>query len=355
MRATEAIIDLKKLKHNALFLQKKARGREMMGILKADAYGHGAVTVMETLIEIGWRHFGVATIEEALELREANAEAEIFLLGAVSSEDFPLCVEKALAFPVHDRVSLEAALALKGSAKIHIKVDTGMHRLGFTPAQLHEHFEEISSLEPVGIYTHLARSEEEDKSSALSQVAQFQAIVEELVEKGLSFEWIHYANSGALMEMELSFSNMVRAGVVLYGFSPGESLHPELLPIMSLKSRILAVREIEAGEGVSYGHTFVAQRPMRLATVPIGYADGYKRKMSGRIASWIDGKECPQLGRITMDQTIFDVTDTQARVGDVVELMGEHIHCDRLCEAAETIKAEFVATLGKRVRRVYQK
>mgnify|MGYP001404530439 CR=1 FL=1 len=352
MRATQAVIDLKKLKNNAQYLQKKAQGREMMGIIKADAYGHGVIPAMEALLSLGWKYFGVATIEEALELREANREADILILGTTSPEDFPLCVEKGISFAVHDRESLDVALTLEGPAKIHIKVDSGMHRIGFSPEELFALRESVAAINPTGIYTHLARADEEDKSSALAQVSLFKKVVDELKEEGLRFEWVHFANSAAILELDLSFSNMVRAGVALYGLSPGK-LHPQLQPVMCWQSRILAVRDIEAGEGVSYGHRFVAESPRRIATVPIGYADGYKRQMSGRIAAWIDGTECPQLGRITMDQVIFDITDTQAKVGDEVELMGEHIPCDRLAEAADTINYEIVTTLGKRVRKVF--
>lgn len=352
MRATEAVINLKKLKKNARFLQEKAQGREVMGIIKADAYGHGVISVMEALTDLGWGQFGVATIEEALELREVNKDIDILILGTTSPEDFSLCAEENISFAVHDKKSLKTALALSAPAKVHIKVDTGMHRVGFSPEELMDSFEEIASLHPVGIYTHLARADEEDKSSALSQVAVFEDCVEKLKNKGLTFRWVHFANSAAILEMDLSFSNMVRAGVALYGLSPGV-LHPELEPVMNWRSQILAVREIEAGEGVSYGHKFVAESPRRIATVPVGYADGYKRQMSGKIAAWIDGKECPQIGRITMDQVIFDITDTQAQVGTEVELMGEHITCDRLAEAAETINYEIVTTLGKRVRKVF--
>ncbi len=352
MRATQAVIDLQKLIHNARHLQKKAQGREMMGIIKADAYGHGVIAALNALKGIGWKYFGVATIEEALEIREEDGVVDVLILGTTSPEDFSLCAEKNISFAVHDRASLDEVLALKGSAKVHIKVDTGMHRVGFSLEELMECADEIRALKPVGIYTHLARADEEDKTSALSQVTIFEKAVNRLKEKGVDFQWVHFANSAAILEMDLSFSNMVRAGVALYGLAPGAP-HAELEPIMRWESRVLAVREIEAGEGVSYGHRFVAEAPRRIATVPVGYADGYKRQMSGRIAAWIDGKQCPQIGRITMDQAIFDITDTQAQVGDEVELMGEHIPCDRLAEAADTINYEIVTTLGKRVRKVY--
>ncbi len=351
MRATEVIIDLSKLKSNAVFLQEKAQGREVMGILKADAYGHGAIPVLKTLTSLGWKYFGVATIEEALEIRKVDPKIDILLLGATSIEDFPVCVENNLSFAVHDRQTLMAALALQEPAKIHIKVDTGMHRLGFALDELHKFSEEIAALNPVGIYTHLATAEE-DKAYALSQVARFKEAVDVFRKRGLTFKWVHYGNSAALLEMDLSFSNMVRAGIVLYGYSPVFPVE-QLQPIMSLRSRILAVRELAKGEGLSYGHVYVAKSARRIATVPVGYADGYKRQMSGEIFAWIGDRKCPQVGRITMDQAMFDITGVDAMVGDEVELMGEHIPCACLAEAAQSNRAEIMVTIGKRVRRIY--
>lgn len=353
MRASQAVIDLGALAHNARFLQEKAGGRDMMGIIKADAYGHGVIPALKTLKSLGWSLFGVATIEEALEIRAQGEDFDILILGTTSPEDFPVCAERNISFAVHDRASLEAALALEAPAKVHIKVDTGMRRVGFDPKELLTLTEELKELGPIGIYTHLARADEEDKSSAKGQIALFKETLETLQEKGLSFQWIHYANSAGILELELSFSNLVRAGVSLYGLSPGEKQHTELQPVMRWESRILAIHSIGPGEGVSYGHRFVAEEPMRIATVPIGYADGYKRQMSGKIAAWIDGQECRQLGRVTMDQVIFDVTHTNAKVGEEVELMGSHIPCERLAIAADTINYEIVTTLGRRMRKVY--
>ncbi|NMB04301.1 MAG: alanine racemase [Tissierellia bacterium] len=354
MRATRAVIDLNKLAHNAKLLSQKAQGREVMCIIKADAYGHGAVPVLHSLVEQGFYYFGVATLEEALELRRANREISILILGGISPEDIPLAYENQIHVAIHNLASLEVMENHGLRGLCHIKIDTGMHRVGFLPNDLPALAKRIVAIKPVGVFTHLARADEADKTSALKQVEAFRQAVVILESAGAEFEHVHFANSAAILGLDLSFSTLVRAGIALYGLNPSPEVTDRgLQPVMQLVSAISDIREIEELEGVSYSHRFVAEKQTRVATIPVGYADGYKRNMSTKVMVWINGELRPQIGRITMDQTMIDVTGLAVGVGDEVELMGRHVTADDLAVAADTINYEIVTNIGKRVRREY--
>lgn len=353
MRPTKAKIHLYNLKHNVGLLKDKAQGRTLLCVIKADAYGHGALESLEYLYAMGERHFGVATVSEAIELRRAKEDIFILVLGAVDPSDYAEGARYHLRLPIFDPASLEAYLASEEKGPVHIKIDTGMHRVGFLPEEFKENLEKIKSVKPEGIYTHIARADEEDKSSALEQITRFNDVLDFCENQGLGFTFIHYANSATILSLDLGRSNMVRGGIALYGLSPDGKSQLGLKPLMSLHSKILSLREIPEGEGVSYGHTFVAKGPTRVATLPLGYADGYKRQMSRKVRSYVAGSFVPQIGNITMDQVMMDVTGTEAKLYDEVELMGEHISCEELAAAAGTINYEIVTTLGKRVDREY--
>lgn len=353
MRPTLAKIHMKNLSHNLEVMRKKTGDRTFLAVIKADAYGHGALKCLDYLYKEGIRHFGVATFSEALELRGAYEDIFILVLGASDPSDYEEAARKNIRLAIFDLDSLEHYLSLEEKGPIHIKIDTGMHRVGLSPQEFKDNFDRIKNLEAEGIYTHIARADEEDTSSAYEQIASFNELVDYCDERGLRFKFIHYANSATILNLELGRTNMVRGGIALYGLAPDGVKDFGLRPVMSLYSRILSIREVPEGEGVSYGHTFIATRPSRIGTLPLGYADGYKRQMSRKIRVYVAGAYAPQVGNITMDQTMIDLTDTRAKIYDEVELMGEHVTCQELAQAAATINYEIVTTLGRRVDREY--
>lgn len=354
MRATRADINLDRLLNNAALLQAKAGERQMMCIIKADAYGHGVIPVLHTLMNQGYRYFGVATFEEALELRAESDEIEILILGGITTSDIQLAHAKRIHVSLHHLSDLEMMEQHNLTGYCHLKIDSGMHRVGLQPKDIPDLAKRLIARKPVGIFTHLARADETDKTAAWKQIDTFKTVVDYLQSAGADFQWIHYANSAAILSVDLSFSNMVRAGIALYGLNPSpEVTNDGLQPLMRLVSRVSDVRWIEPGEGVSYSHRFIARQPTQIATLPLGYADGYKRQMSSNVEVFIRGQRCPQVGNITMDQIMIDVTGLDVSVGDEVELFGDQIHCDELAQAAGTINYEIVTTLGKRVRREY--
>lgn len=356
MRPTRAVINFKNLEHNMKLLSEKAGGRLVVPIIKADAYGHGVVPVLHKLIELGYTHFGVATLEEAFELRAQSQDISILVIGDTVNEDFGLAADHKITFTLHNESGLVAYEALgRSDARVHLKIDSGMHRIGFTLADVERLKDRLAAIKPSGIFTHMAKADEVDKSSAMKQLAIFKQAVEMLQGAGADFEFIHYANSASILELDLSFSNLVRAGISLYGLNPsGEVGHDDLRPLMSWYTEIVDLRLVPAGEGVSYSHIFVPTRDTLVATLPVGYADGYKRQMSKKARVYINGTYCPVIGRITMDQIMVDVTDVPGvKLRDTVELMGEHVPCDELAGYADTINYEIVTNLGKRVRREY--
>ncbi|NLY37367.1 MAG: alanine racemase [Tissierellia bacterium] len=353
MRPTRARIHLYRLKKNMEIMKQRSGERTFLAVIKADAYGHGALKCLDYLYEQGVRHFGVATFSEALELRSAYEDIYIMVLGATDPSDYEEGARKNIRLPIFDLPSLEHYLTLEEKGPIHIKIDTGMHRVGLQPQEFIEHIEKIKSLNAEGIYTHIARADEEDTSSAYGQIARFNELLDFCDKQGLKFTFIHYANSATILNLELGRTNMVRGGIALYGLAPDGKENFGLEPVMSLYSAILSIRDIPPGEGVSYGHTFVASRPSRVGTLPLGYADGYKRQMSRKVRVYVAGTYAPQIGNITMDQIMIDLTDTKAKLYDEVELMGEHIPAEELARAAETINYEIVTTMGRRVDREY--
>lgn len=352
MRPTKMTIDLKKIESNANFLKAKADGRELMCIVKADAYGHGMVEVSKKLYDSGYRFFGVAILEEALELRK-HIDCNILVLGAVEEEDFEIAANNNIDLNIHNINSLKKyrELLSKGiSNRVHIKVDTGMHRIGFSLEEIEKYKEEIRSIKPIGIFTHMPKADEEDKSFTYSQIDKFKKAIDIL---NINFKYIHYANTATILSVDLSFSNLVRAGIGLYGISPIGDTYEGLNQAASITSKIVAIRDIKKGEGVSYAHTFIANRDTKVATLPIGYADGYKRSMSRKIKAYSNSFYINQIGNITMDQIMFDITDTSLKLGNEVELLGEHITANYMASIIDTIGYEIVTTAGQRLRREY--
>ena len=365
---TYAEIDLDAIRGNYLRICQKA-GSPVMAVIKADAYGHGAVAVAKTLRSM-CSFFGVSSPAEALELRRAGIAQPILILGQSDPECFELLVEQEIRptiFCVEEGKRLSRVAARMGKkAPFHIAVDTGMSRIGFQPteeeadrcAQLCQ----LPSIEAEGLFSHFATADEEDLSKAKAQAERFAAFDEMLRRRGVAIKLRHLDNSAGIMNFGCHYE-MVRAGIILYGLYPSEEVEKSLLqlePAMSWHSRISHVKTLEAGRELSYGGTFVTEKPTRVATVPAGYADGYRRSMSNRFYVLIRGQKAPILGRVCMDQMMVDVTHIpDAQVGDRVTLMGTdgdlRISAETIAAAANSFNYEQVCDLGRRVTRVYRK
>ena len=379
LRRTWAEIDLDALAQNFREVRKAADPKAMVCcVVKADAYGHGAVRVAREFASLGADWFAVSNLEEALQLRQAGIETPVLVLGytpadkagTLSRENISQCVYSLEYARDLSRFAQEAGVEVN----IHLKIDTGMSRLGFYYQDISrdeaavEEVKEACSLPglvPQGIFTHFAVSDEGQAGDAFTmrQFGCLKEMIESLARAGVTFPVRHCANSAGVFDYPLSHLDMVRAGIVLYGLYPSGELRsrPDLKPALALKSVVSHVKTLLPGATVSYGRKFTAQHEMRVATVPVGYADGYPRLLSpGGAEVLIGGKRCPILGRICMDQLMADVTALdQVRVGDTVTLIGrdgeEEITADELAEKEGTINYEVVCALSKRVPRVYVK
>ena len=379
LRRTWAEIDLDALAQNFREVRKAADPKAMVCcVVKADAYGHGAVRVAREFASLGADWFAVSNLEEALQLRQAGIETPVLVLGytpadkagTLSREKISQCVYSLEYARDLSRFAQEAGVEVN----IHLKIDTGMSRLGFYYQDISrdeaavEEVKEACSLPgliPQGIFTHFAVSDEGQAGDAFTmrQFGCLKEMIESLARAGVNFPVRHCANSAGVFDYPLSHLDMVRAGIVLYGLYPSGELRsrPDLKPALALKSVVSHVKTLLPGATVSYGRKFTAQHEMRVATVPVGYADGYPRLLSpGGAEVLIGGKRCPILGRICMDQLMADVTALdQVRVGDTVTLIGrdgeEEITADELAEKEGTINYEVVCALSKRVPRVYVK
>ena len=379
LRRTWAEIDLDALAQNFREVRKAADPKAMVCcVVKADAYGHGAVRVAREFASLGADWFAVSNLEEALQLRRAGIETPVLVLGytpadkagTLSLENVSQCVYSLEYARDLSRFAQEAGVKVN----IHLKIDTGMSRLGFYYQDISrdeaavEEVKEACSLPglvPQGIFTHFAVSDEGQAGDAFTmrQFGCLKEMIESLARAGVNFPVRHCANSAGVFDYPLSHLDMVRAGIVLYGLYPSGELRsrPDLKPALALKSVVSHVKTLLPGDTVSYGRKFTAQHEMRVATVPVGYADGYPRLLSpGGAEVLIGGKRCPILGRICMDQLMADVTALdQVRVGDTVTLIGrdgeEEITADELAEKEGTINYEVVCALSKRVPRVYVK
>jgi len=346
-------------------------GTRIIGVIKTDGYGHGGVPIALELekLDFIWG-FAVATAEEAFELRAAGVEKPLLVLGYT----FPYCYERlareGIRPAVFRRDSLEqlqeAAENAGETIKVHVKVDTGMNRIGITPDEeglkLLSDLKSKDGLEVEGIFTHFARADETDKSSAVRQLEIFKRFVTAVQERlGYSIPLKHCSNSAGIMEMRQADMDLVRAGIAMYGLYPSEEVSRtavELRPALSFYSSIVYIKTIHKGQSVSYGGTFTAKSDMRIATVPIGYGDGYPRSLSGKGHVLICGKRAPILGRICMDQFMVDVSDIpSAREGGRVVLLGydgeEHISAEELGELSGRFNYELVCDFGGRVPRIY--
>jgi len=349
-----------------------AENTKILAVIKTDGYGHGGVPIAKMLEQLDFMFgYAAATYEEAHVLREAGVKKPILILGYT----FPYCYEELIREEIRPAVyrrdtveELVAAAANVGQkAKVHIKVDTGMGRIGITPDEEGLEFVRFlmghPELEVEGIFTHFAKSDEEDKTSANHQLALFQNFIDRIqTELGLTIPVKHCSNSAAILEMPQANMDMVRAGITTYGLYPSEEVRKDIVPLraaMSLYSHIVYCKTIHAGQSVSYGGLFTAQKDTRVATIPVGYGDGYPRSLSGKGYVLIRGKKAPILGRVCMDQFMVDISEIPGVMeGDKVTLLGvdgtERITAEELGELSGRFNYEFVCDLGKRIPRVYR-
>ena len=317
-----------------LLCRQLAPGCQLMAVVKADGYGHGAVTVATAALRGGASSLGVATLQEGLELRDAGIEAPVLILSALpNSEDLRHCLERRLMPTLSslDEANTAAAVAAgRGTERfpVQLKLDTGMARLGGEwqeGAQLVQSIRALPQLDLVGLYSHLACADEPEDQFTHVQLQRFGSVIEALPDGGRGL-CCHLANSAGTLQDPRFHLDMVRVGLALYGQSPAEHLGQDLAlqPALAVKARVSLIREVPSGSGVSYGHRFVTSRPSRLAVIAIGYADGVVRALSGRIDVLHRGRRLPQVGNITMDQIIVDATDVEdLTVGDSVTLLGQ--------------------------------
>ena len=346
---------------------KEKVGVPVMAVVKADAYGHGAVQIAR-LLEGKCAFFGVSSISEALELRYAGLHTPILILGHTPSAAFHLVVEhdiRPTIYRYESAVALSEEACRQGkTAACHIAVDTGMSRLGFQVTQesadICKQITKLPGLYAEGLFSHFATADCADLSRACEQAKRFDIFIAMLEERGVKIPLCHMDNSAGLMNFSRHY-DLVRSGIVTYGLYPSEEVAPSLLKLksaLSWYSRITHVKQLPAGREISYGGTYVTQKPTMVATVPVGYADGYRRSLSGKFYVLIHGKKAPILGRICMDQMMVDVTDIPGvQVGDQVVLVGsdeeETITVEQIAEAAGSFNYEFICGVSRRVPRYY--
>ena len=367
-----AEVDLDAIWENMVHMKENiAEKTKILAVIKTDGYGHGGVPIAKMLEQLDFMFgYAAATYEEAHVLREAGVKKPILILGYT----FPYCYEELIREEIRPAVyrrdtveELAAAAAKVGKkAKVHIKVDTGMGRIGITPDEEGLEFVrfliEHPELEVEGIFTHFAKSDEADKTSANHQLELFQNFIDKIqTELGITIPVKHCSNSAAILEMPQANMDMVRAGITTYGLYPSEEVSKDIVPLraaMSLYSHIVYCKTIHAGQSVSYGGLFTAQKDTRVATIPVGYGDGYPRSLSGKGYVLIHGKKAPILGRVCMDQFMVDISEIPGVMeGDKVTLLGmdgtERITAEELGELSGRFNYEFVCDLGKRIPRVY--
>lgn len=366
----QANIDLEAIRSNISQVKSRLRkDTKLMVIVKADAYGHGAVAVSKALENGMVDAFGVAIIEEAIELRNAGITKPILILGYTPKEQFDLVVSHDVMQTVYqyEMVKDLASEAVRQgkTAKIHIKIDTGMSRLGFIDSiDSLNVIKKISTLEGIyidGIFSHFAKADETDRSSTKEQIKRFDEFYKLLKDEGINIPIRHMSNSAGMIEYPEAEYDMVRCGILTYGIYPSEDVNHNsmnLIPAMELKSHVIYIKEVPAGTGISYGSTYITERKTKVATIPVGYADGYSRNMSNIGKVIIRGRYAPIIGRICMDYFMVDVTDIEdVSQGDVVTLLGREGECDisveKLAHWFHSFPYEIICTVGKRIPRVY--
>lgn len=365
---TRAIVDLSALAHNLEQVRRRiSRTCDLLAVVKADAYGHGAVPITEALAALGVRRFGVATVEEGIALRNAGVEAFILVMGALLPDQCADVVRHRLTPIIHDSAIADsfAQVVPRGHPyPVHVKVDTGMGRLGLPADDVLPLLRTAAFAGPLsaeGLMTHLADADSHDTTYTHLQLQRFQAVIDQVKSAGIAIPLIHAANSAGILFHSTSHFTLVRPGLMLYGYHTASPARVpiELKPVLTLVTRVVQVRTMPPGEYVSYNRTASISRPSRIAVLPIGYADGYSRLFSNRGAVLIKGRRASIIGRVCMDMTMVDVTDIHdVAAGDEVVLIGRQgqarLTAAHLASWSQTIPYEVLCALGPRVKRVYR-
>lgn len=371
LRPVWAEVDLDKLAHNMREIRRVSKSEDIIAVIKADGYGHGALDIAPTLLENGATKIAVAVLNEAVELRRGGIEQSIMVLGFTP----PSLIDMLLRYDIEQTVySYDLAreisvLAKKKNklAKIHIALDTGMGRIGFLPNE--ESLEEVYKISKLpniiieGLFSHFSSADEDCKDYTNMQLDKYNTFYNKLVEKGVNVNLRHIANSAAIIDMPESHFEAVRPGIILYGYYPSDEVFKnkiDLKPVMSLKTNIVHIKKLPEGEYISYGRKFKTSRESIIATLPVGYADGYTRLLFNKAKVIVNGNFVPVIGRICMDQCMVDVTDIpNVKLGDEVILMGQQgdleFTADHIAELIGTINYEITCMISKRVPRVYLK
>ena len=364
-RPTWAEVNLNHLEHN--FKEVKSLLQPQTKILvtvKADAYGHGLIAVAKRLVACGVDYLGVASIDEGIKLRKAGIKTPILLLGLILKRDIGPLFTYRLIPTICDR-QMAVALCAKAAAvnkriPVHIKVDTGMGRIGILPDDAFKLVTDIHKLKHIqiqGIFTHFALADLDRKFTA-RQINLFNKLVGDLKNNGIVIPLVHAANSVGLISHRNSHFTMVRPGLVIYGLYPKKNLGINLKPVLSLKTRVVFIKQVGSGVGISYGLTYVTKRPTHIVTLPVGYGDGYPRNLSNLAWLLIGGRRFRISGRICMDQIMVDVGNFKPKIGDEVVLIGrqgkQQVTAEELADLSGTIAYEIVCGLGSRITRIYK-
>lgn len=364
---TKAYIHLDYLTHNIKLLQELVGDRPMWPAIKANAYGHGMEIVARHLVAMGYTTLCVAHVSEAITLKVAGIQPSVLLLSATLPEHSEAivtygCEPAVCTLEMVEALSHAASKADK-QVSLHLMVDTGMGRIGIQPDQVERFLKyclELPGLRVRGLMSHFPRADEQDKTVSNEQIEDFQRLIE--ITRNYDIEYRHMANSAAVFDLPAAYFDAVRPGISIYGLRPSwqiaNSRVEELKPVLEWKSRITFLKEVPAGTGLSYGHAYYTKQPSLIATVPVGYGDGLSRSLSNNMDMLIRGKRCPQVGRITMDQSLVDVTTLRGQVtlGDEVVVIGKQedtqITADELARTLNTINYEIVTAISQRVPRV---
>lgn len=368
MRATVAEIDLDAIQHNLRQIRRiVGPSVRICAAVKADAYGHGAVEVSRAMAASGANVLSVATVEEAEELRKNGISLPLLMLGCTLTDDIPGIVSNEITATVCDEFFAEKlssyALDKGRRVPVHLKVDTGMGRIGVQPTEIIELSRKVSMLPGIeleGIYTHLPSADEDDLTYTHGQIEIFKSVTDEIEKAGIVIPIRHVANSAALIRVTSAHFDMVRPGIILYGLCNDVAITVglQIRQAMTLKTKVVFLKTLSAGCTIGYGRTYLVNRRMEVATIPIGYADGYSRHLSNRGCVLVHGRRAPIVGRICMDQTMIDVSDIDGiRVGDEVVVYGsqsnEEVTIDEVASLLGTIPYEVCCNLGRRVPRKY--
>lgn len=371
LRPAWAEIDLDAIAYNTRNIKKLIGDKDLIAVVKANCYGHGVIDIIPTLLENGVSRFAVAMISEALEIRDNKITAPVMILGFTPLYLGEELINNNIEQTVYDldyaKELSKIALTLNKKAKIHIAIDTGMGRIGFLPNEKSiDNITEICSLEGIeviGIFTHFSTSDEKDKEYSHEQFTKMLSVMDTLKKRGIDIPLKHVANSGAIIDLPDTYLDAVRAGIILYGYYPSDEIDKNnlaLKPALTLKATITNVKTLEKDMYVSYGRTFKTSNETIVATIPVGYADGYLRKLAENGKVIIKGEFAPIIGRICMDQFMIDVTNIpDVKIGDEAILLGEKnglkYNADDMAKKLDTINYEVTCMLKSRLPRVYIK